>query len=466
MPIRPEIHRRGLVLAALAAALVAGCGPSTSRAVREDHGKYPPPRVRLGPVIRLADRPAVKAAGALDNEGRVHLLVAAKSPKDVSYVVVDGHSRVREERLGGFDASTLLGFAPGLALDIAVDGKGRLRAVVAGNALLLEGGTWKRTGATPCRKFVRAGDAFYCAFVSPGKVAGASRQWELFGFGGSAGGIVFPWTSYPDTLVLMREGDGTWGDKAVLDPDSGGDVDVGGFAAAGDPGGTAHLVYMKTRALGLGTVTKTRYARVTGSMAGGERDTRPEASDGRAGIFRYRGTEVPLIGSGRVGLAADPGGGTAILVVEGQYEDENTPRLYSREIREGTFGPPEPLPLEEGHGPVVASAGAGKFHAAVVGRAKSLWRWTAAFPVFYLSREGGAWSSPAEIGRGIFNPDAFLLVSDASPRAFVAWPIKDGLEGRWVEPQDRESGDSLPRSADGNPAFPSPEAAGFRTRGP
>ena len=414
-----------------------------SSTVKEDSGKFPPPRVRLGPVVPVAVMPVEKFSAVMDNVGRVHLLVAMKSPKEVEYVVVDPDSRIHREPLTGFrtPARTFSG-RQALRLDIATDGKGRLRAVVEDNALILEGGTWKPAGKTLCRQYVRAGNAFYCAFISPGKDVGASIQWEWFGFGGGPAGIIFPWPSYPDKLIVLREDGDMWGQMTLIDPGLKGDVEkLYGFTLAGDARGTVHLVYQRAWSLIFDSVRETRYVRLPLTTGGvGEEVARGDASKDNVALAGYYSTKVfPNSEIDDFEIASDRDSGVALLVSRPSRGGDG---FFSQKIRDDRFGMPREFPLPEGHEPRVASAGSGDFHAAVVADT-SHYLLTSSWHVYYLSNQSGRWSSPVELGdKPRTSEDTFLLVSDASRRAFVAWATENGVAGRWVELEEREASES------------------------
>ncbi len=430
MRISRDLRIHGLLSIFLVVALSTGCGTSRSSVVKEP-GKFPPHHVRLGPLLQLSDRRVVKAAGAMDNTGRTHLLVAMKSPKEIEYIVIDADNHIQRERLARFDVSTFFGMASDLKLDIAIDAKGRLRAIVEDNAMIRDEGTWKPSGKTPCLKYVRAGETFNCVFLSPGKEVGGSSQFDLFGFGGYPGAaIIFPWVSYPHKLVIRREEGEKTGTMAVIEPGLRGIVDARGFASAGDSGGTVHLVYSKRMDSFLVSSTDSRYVRIPPAMDCDRKDPKKEAAVDNSGLSRCYGVDVPVnLKADKLGFAADPDGESGILVVYGTYEGQFTPLLYSRRMRDGKFGPPKHIPLKDAGYPQVASAGHGDFH--FIAFDKSLWN--PSYLVFYLSYEGDSWSSPVELGNGIHPYETFLLVSDASRRAFAVWPTEKGMEGRWVE---------------------------------
>jgi hypothetical protein len=260
-----------------------------------------------------------------------------------------------------------------------------------------------------------------------------SIQWEWYGFGGYGAGIIFPWPSYPDKLVVLREDGDTWGQRTVIDPDLKGDVEKWyGFTMAGDARGTVHLVYEREWFFIFAMATETRYVRIP-SITGGEedRESRGAASSDNIALAGYYSTKVvPNSKFVHFTVAADPDSGTALFVSGGR----------SQKIRNDRFDLPRIIRLPMGSEQRVASAGSGDFHAAVLGEKSSSDIWTPSFGIYYLSNQRGGWSSPVELGDGaLVSKDTFLLVSDASSRAFVTWGTDNGLVGRWVELEESEA---------------------------
>jgi hypothetical protein len=60
------------------------------------------------------------------------------------------------------------------------------------------------------------------------------------------------------------------------------------------------------------------------------------------------------------------------------------------------------------------------------------------FPVFYLQFRDGRWSAPVEVGGARVDSffgsvwDAVQIASDGEERVLVTWPVRGGIEGRWV----------------------------------
>ncbi len=59
-------------------------------------------------------------------------------------------------------------------------------------------------------------------------------------------------------------------------------------------------------------------------------------------------------------------------------------------------------------------------------------------PVFYLQFRDGGWSAPVEVGGARVDSffgsvwDAVQIATDGEERVFVTWPVRGGIEGRWV----------------------------------
>ena len=60
----------------IAAILLVGCGATMSSTVKYSSGKFPPPNIRLGPMITVTDMPVEKVSATIDNVGRAHMLLA------------------------------------------------------------------------------------------------------------------------------------------------------------------------------------------------------------------------------------------------------------------------------------------------------------------------------------------------------------------------------------------------------
>ncbi|UCF37414.1 MAG: hypothetical protein JSU96_00655, partial [Acidobacteriota bacterium] len=100
-------------------------------------------------------------------------------------------------------------------------------------------------------------------------------------------------------------------------------------------------------------------------------------------------------------------------------------------ISQGQWSAPIPLPFSSSGPwePRLASAGAGRFHALLLG----------ASHVFYLEFSGNRWSTPVDLGPAHtttfwgWHGETIQIGSDTRGRALAVWPVKKGLAGRWIE---------------------------------
>ena len=95
------------------------------------------------------------------------------------------------------------------------------------------------------------------------------------------------------------------------------------------------------------------------------------------------------------------------------------------------------MPLELAFDPRLTPRAAGGFDVVVIGnRTES--PSGQEFPVVYLQFRDGGWSAPVEVGGAKVDSffgsvwDAVQIASDGEQRLFVTWPVRHGIEGRWV----------------------------------
>jgi len=88
----------------------------------------------------------------------------------------------------------------------------------------------------------------------------------------------------------------------------------------------------------------------------------------------------------------------------------------------------------------VAPAGRDQFHALVLGNGLTDWRLdTKDIPLLYMLLSGQEWSATLELGavsaRDVlgFMPQQVDIASAANGRAFVVWPTRAAVVGRWIE---------------------------------
>ena len=101
------------------------------------------------------------------------------------------------------------------------------------------------------------------------------------------------------------------------------------------------------------------------------------------------------------------------------------------------LGPEALLPLELAWDPRMAPRAAGGFDVVVIGSHPESPSGQE-LPVFYLQFRDGRWSAPVEVGGAKVDSffgsvwDAVQIASDGGERVLVTWPVRGGIEGRWV----------------------------------
>jgi hypothetical protein len=91
-------------------------------------------------------------------------------------------------------------------------------------------------------------------------------------------------------------------------------------------------------------------------------------------------------------------------------------------------------PLSKTFSVYVSTGGGDAFHALVLGQARDR-----RHPVQYLMFSDNEWSAPIEVGLADTGrywshiSGAFGLTGTRAGGAFIAWPMKHGIVGRWVE---------------------------------
>ena len=399
-------------------ALLAGCA---SEPKQSEAG--PPPDVQLGVALDLLSFQTGRdqVATVIDADGNAHVIIAADKAEEVHHVVVSPDGAVQRERIAT-DASPSV-------ISAAFGSDGRLHVLLDGRHLAREPSAWRAAGPTPWEasdlevdnpRFVQGAGGLLWAFDVDGKEVGAKGRWEWYGFGGGMAGIIFPWHSASQKLVIVPEAaiaEPLW---YVLDPQD--NLDAVNAMPAVDGHGNLHIVYTAVRG-GLGTTYEPRHARtplVPVSAADATTTADPAAM---RKLVPISGNSIPWLRAEPVGLlqaasAVDPQSGSVLVVRAhgASYVLENDKWL-----------PPVRLPLSTFWEPRMAHAGGKAFHLVTAADDR----------VLYLLYLDGAWSSPVDLGRSSLQSRgswaALAIASASSHRAFVVWPTSTGINGRWVD---------------------------------
>jgi hypothetical protein len=418
----------------LATALL-GCAtaPDTRKAQSSlDRPVARAPNVRVGPLIDLlvvrSSRDRVKVVA--DSGNQVRVLIASTELRQVLELVVRPEGVV-ERRV------VLAQAAPG-TIDAAFDGSGKLHALVDDEHLVLEDGKWRvserspwrEAGLTPLRGafFVPGAPNLTWAFHVRGADVGARGRLEIYGIGGAAGALIWPWFTRGERAVIVVETPTGYGPWVVLEPNAKGDTRVEALAA--DASGAVNVLYTISTG-GIAGESWGRYARIRAEVLSDEECTFPGVTQTEVGSRRCRAFTGSVDGVYyRHALAVDPDTGIALVGL--------------RYLRRGDelIGGPFELPLDVRPSSPdfrAAAAGRGAFHAVVSATAPGEKGSAFAWYLLFSERE---WFAPILLGptgaASFFGTewDAYGIAGLHEGRAFVVWPTEHGIVGRWVERSD------------------------------
>jgi len=438
-----------LVLA-LAGFWLGGCA-SKGAAIPDAAGEAP--KVRLGPVLMLFElkpgdfAPNVRAI--VDAAGQAHVLIGCDiKTRTETFEILVGADAVLERRFivsaePRFIQST--NSIPWDAIDGAFDGHGALHALVGDRHLVLADGTWRPSAPTPWQeagikvesaRFVRGAPGLIWALELKGKDVGAHARWDVWGFGNALGAVIWPWRTHGRRTVIVPEIDSGYPSWEVLDPR--GKKDTLTKAVAADRQSNVHVLYSEARGgifsgdnyqsgMPPALMGEAYYARIPAQQAvrgAAEESVRPQTMRESRQLRAFTG-QLQRRSWSPVSLAVDPGLGTALVGTQW--------RLNGGEWS----GPLKGSMIGYGR---VAPAGRDRFHAIMVGNGLTDWRIdTKDIPLLYMLLSGRQWSASLELGAVSardalgFMPDKIDIVDAPNGRAFVVWPTRAGVVGRWIE---------------------------------
>jgi hypothetical protein len=369
----------------------------------------------------------------IDDAGDAHLVIASREDRTLRHLVV------RQTGAISLDEVVRLGLKVA-TLDATFDGAGRLHVLADLQHFGREAsGQWSEAPTpwaaadldTFIPRFVAGGDRnrpLIYAFDVEGKAFGAPARWDLYGIGGGFGaGIIWPWRTRGSRLALVAEDGGHYAEWSVVDLED--NEDVVDWAVVADPAGRVHVVYDGQRVV-LATEGLARYARVEPSPIGDAASVRKIA--GRrvravAGVGVPVTPEAPAIG---MSAAQAFNAETQELLLVRQHSG-------ARVLRDGTWSPDIPFPLDLAWEPRVAPQAARRFDVVVTG-SRSDSPAGHEHPLFYLQFRDGHWSAPVEVADADVSTffgsiwSAVQVASDGDERLLVTWPVADGLEARWL----------------------------------
>ena len=385
----------------------------------------PSPEIRLGPMLELLQFRTTNDSTTtlLDSQGNAHVFVAAADLREVHHVTVSADGAMQRE-LVATDSSPS-------SISAAFDRTGRLNLLMDGVHMVRGATSWTRDAYTPWDavgitahqpRLIQVSDGHAWAFHVDGKEVGAHGRWDWYGIGGAPAGIIFPWYSASQKLVIVPETAEAGTPWYAVDPKDNLDATNANFAA--DHLGKLHVVYSASRTV-LATAQQPRYLQML--VNGSQTEERPAPAEQQRSTTLYPVDGKPILSLApgpadlsRAAVAVDPQSGMLLLVPAHQAS-----LVYSH----GAWSVQDQLPLQYFWEPRLAPAGGNAFHLMTMNEGS----------VYYLVYSQDGWSAPVELGQtkvaGIFGNtwNAVAIASSGHNRAFGVWPIETGIAGRWIE---------------------------------
>ena len=443
----------GVVL--IASLVLHGCTTTVAILPTEDVTTQTAPFIHAGPLHVLLKIPTGldKVKALVDNTGRAHIFVSSYLTNEVHHVVL-GPDGVIERELIKSAVNTL-------HLDAALDRSGRLHVLIDDEHMIKQAGSWVAVERTPWKEagltirkrpsFVAGARDLTWAFLIGGEEVGTPGRWDWFGIAGGFPplGLIWPWHTQADKLMIVPEMAPAYTTWMVLEPESSLDTDFWAFGADGQ--GAIHVAYEQSSSMVIMVVGEISHAKFVIEQ---DRSVTPPARSEVTAPLRDR-RQLLAIPRGQalsysrpnsmfpaVSIAVDPGSGAALVVK--RSSDPEGFEMYTRRpksylIRDEELSDSIPMPLSNIEKCSVASSGNDRFHAVVVG--EPLNRWTGGDrPIYYLNFSGNVWSAPVALGipntsHWFFSDvvGAVEIASNGSRRSVVVWSTEEGIVGRWIE---------------------------------
>jgi hypothetical protein len=370
-----------------------------------------------------------------DSAGRAHVLIASRKPAHVLEVVVGPEGVVgRRVVRSGVSAHSI---------DGAFDARGRLHVLIDGEQMVYEEGAWHASERTPWQdagvaarnvRFVPGAPNLTWTFMVEGKEFGAPTRMDFYGFGGHAAAVIWPWFTKGRRAVFVSESPAGFGPWAVLEPQ--GTLDTEAIAYAADGHGNVDVLYKLWRtAHSLSDYHLARIPADTLQRGGAAVPGTAQTRTGKRKFLAIQGRHLPpmqavLFLPFVTALAVDPNGTIGVFGTDWLIEGDTWTNLRSG-------APASPRPDLR----AVTAGGGETFHALVLGKARGgTWLRDSEIPVFYRLFSDKEWSAPIELGLA---DDGLAFLGSVLPgsgpgsvragAAFIVWPMKRGLVGRWVE---------------------------------
>lgn len=430
-----NVHRRSAAVfgALFGAWLLAGCATQPR--------PLPPPtadsRFQPGETIELLRVPTVRdrVQAVADAQGRVHVLVASTTLREVWHFVVDARGVQARYRVRPTDSAD--------TVDAAFDKDGRLHALTDGDAWVFEDGAW-RADATPWQNaglkatatgFVPGAPDLVWTFHVDGSALGSPGRVDWWGFGGYAGALLWPWPTQGTRAVIAARSVGGAAPWLAVEPEGKSDTVL--IGAGSDRRGNVYALYQKRRGgllpsssecsffgirLGADSLRASPPSAATASAAGTAAARVVAIAGQPVEPFEPHGT----CGAGVHALSVDPDDGHVWFDQRQWLDGEHWRRTVL-------------MPLASGWPGGTSAGGAGSFHVLHIGPSPNAWI-GGHFPVHHLHwTVASGWAAPLQVGVADVASfwgyiwGAVTIAAAGADRAFLVWPTPEGISGRWVE---------------------------------
>ena len=293
---------------------------------------------------------------------------------------------------------------------------------------VLDNGEWKKYSKCKCTKILRCGDYIACAFISEPEEIGRKLRIDWYTIGA---GIIWPWPSIADKLIVTRHSGLEWKDLidikddttidwTVIDHDTKLDISKN-FAITADHSGALYVIYYRERLDMFHTVEELAYAKVNPAL----RLIDFSKDKVLRRLWTTSGKSIANISmSNDFDASSDPVTGNMIVIarsINRQFDN-----YFSLIINENNVGTPKSFLSGYCRGGVqVAATGRKRFHALFSCDDGDLW---------FLEYFNNKWSKPMKLGR-VYNStesiyssggennrrDRFEILSDYNGNSMAIW---------------------------------------------
>ncbi|MCY1271145.1 hypothetical protein D9M68_214780 [compost metagenome] len=444
---------RTLRLAFTASAIALGaCTTAPTQPDSEYSRKDPPVRVGESFMVLKTVTYRDKVKLLSDASGKIHAIIGVSQSKQLVAIQigesgVEGSQLIRENVVPDHTD-----------IDAAFDREGQLHVIVGDEHFVQRDGAWTVAADPPWKlagveaykpHFVPGWPDLLWVFSLNGKHVGSPGRFSIYAIGGYGGAIPIPGYGYATKLVVVpgsRAGGNAAGSERVawclVDPKTTDSVLYSWVNSDGRE--TIYLLYVTvgyspvvflSGNSGTETVRFVR-ARLGQPESGPPHRNTDQSKSGETAISApcvLSGAPVKQLFSRlyyETAFAVDRDTGAALALVP-----EASGAIDANDNWATTVSPP----LDHYIWPHIAPAGNGRFHVVLV--QQHVGWWSVKYSVSYLMRMLDAWSRAIRLG----NPETgkwggaiyygLDLIEAPGGKAFIVWPVPEGIKGQWIEPE-------------------------------